>query len=102
MATGSVPPSKMESFSQAELNAFHYGLNLADYLAAITNEWGVAKRKREGEIHTVVHKEFVEDLKIMLERELSVRISWEPLPEGGAGIPSPEDYRVVHIALSSK
>jgi hypothetical protein len=97
MASSATPPSKMESFSDAELAAFHYGLNLADYIAAITNEWGIAKRKREGEIHTVVHKEFVEDLKIMLERELSVRISWEPLPEGGAGIPSPEDYRVVHI-----
>ncbi len=91
----------MASFSNGELDAFHYGLNLADYIAAITNEWGLASRKKEKEIHTIVHKEFVEDLKIMLERELSVRISWEALPEGGAGIPSPEDYRVVHIALKN-
>lgn len=89
--------SKMSEFSRSELAAFHYGLNLADYIAAITNEWGVAQRKKEKEIHTIVHREFVADLKTMLEGELPVKISWEALPEGGAGIPKPEDYRVVHI-----
>ncbi len=86
-----------ESFSRTELAAFHYGMNLAEHLATIQNEWVVAKRKGLGEIHTILHREFVGDIKLYLEREISVKVSWEGLPEGGAGIPSPEDYRVVHI-----
>ncbi len=86
-----------ESFSKAEMEAFQYGMNLAEYLATIQSEWLVAKRKGLGEIHTILHREFVGDIKLYLEREISVKVSWEALPAGGAGIPSPDDYRVVHI-----
>lgn len=92
--------SKMNGFSKGELDAFHYGLNLADYIAAITNEWGLAQRKKEKEIHTIVGREFVADLKTMLESELRIKITWESFPDGYTGIATPEFYRVVHIVAA--
>ncbi len=87
---------KSESFSRAERDAFHYGMNLAEYLATIQQEWIAAKRKGLGEIHTILHREFVGDIKVYLEREINAKVSWEAVPVG-AGLDSPEDYRVVHI-----
>ena len=85
-----------ESFSKAEREAFHYGMNLAETLATIQQEWVAAKRKGLGEIHTILHREFVGDIKLYLEGEINAKVSWETVPVG-AGIDLPEDYRVVHI-----
>jgi hypothetical protein len=84
------------SFSKSERDAFHYGMNLAEYLATIQQEWIVAKRKGLGEIHTILHREFVGDIKVYLEGEIGAKVFWEAVPSG-AGLESPEDYRVVHI-----
>lgn len=91
-----------ESFSDAERKAFIYGMNLAETLAEIQKEWVVAQRNRMNEIHTILDRDMVGDIKEYLEREIAnVKVSWDPVP-ADAGIGGSEQYRVVHIALSAK
>ena len=86
-----------ESFSDAERKAFLYGMNLAETLAEIQKEWVVALRNRTNEIHTILDRDMVGDIKEYVEREIAnVKVSWDALP-ADSGISGSEQYRVVHI-----